>query len=166
LELWRATPTNLLRAKKGTTTQKGLGAIVQFAMSTLLIFVPPFSLSASHPCLYSQDFGKHVKQSLELQEVVIDEHAHETSYLENNFIKSLAWSGVNVVVSDRETKNQKKILTNVSGHVMAGWYLPRLNRKTESHSNHNHRRDDGYHGPIRVWENHPPQRACSPPSIR
>jgi hypothetical protein len=44
----------------------------------------------------------------------------ETSYLKNNFIKSLVWSGVNVVVSDRETKKPKEILTNVSGHVKAG----------------------------------------------
>jgi len=46
--------------------------------------------------------------AVELQEVVVDDHAHETSYLENNFVKSLAWSGVNVVVSDRETKNRRK----------------------------------------------------------
>jgi hypothetical protein len=58
--------------------------------------------------------------AVELQEVVVDDHAHETSYLENSFVKSLAWSGVNVVVSDRETKKPKEILTNVSGHVMAG----------------------------------------------
>jgi len=58
--------------------------------------------------------------AVELQEVVIDDCAHETSYLENNFIKSLAWSGVNVVISDRETKKPKEILANVSGHVMAG----------------------------------------------
>jgi hypothetical protein len=58
--------------------------------------------------------------TVELQEVVVDDHAHETSYLENSFVKSLAWSGVNVVVSDRETKKPKEILTNVSGHVIAG----------------------------------------------
>jgi hypothetical protein len=57
---------------------------------------------------------------VELDEVVVCHHAHDTSYLENSIAKSLAWSGVNVIVPDRETKKPKQILTSVSGHVMSG----------------------------------------------
>ncbi|KAI9765233.1 MAG: hypothetical protein M1840_007725 [Geoglossum simile] len=57
---------------------------------------------------------------MELKEADIERHAHDTSYLDNCVVKSLVWSGVNVAVRDRETQRQKKILTDVSGHVAAG----------------------------------------------
>jgi hypothetical protein len=58
-----------------------------------------------------------------LEKVVIDFQADDASYLENNVINSLTWSGVNVVVPDRGTKKSNHILTNVNGHVMAGEFL-------------------------------------------
>jgi hypothetical protein len=55
-----------------------------------------------------------------LKETDVERQAHDTSYLDNSVVKSLAWSDVNVVVRDRETQRPKKILSDVSGHVVAG----------------------------------------------
>lgn len=55
-----------------------------------------------------------------LGEVDIEQQSHDTSYLDNRVVKTLAWSDVTVVVPDRDTKQQKKILSDVSGHVAAG----------------------------------------------
>ena len=59
-----------------------------------------------------------------LQEVVVVNQDHDTSYLQNNFVTSFTWKSVNVVVPDRETKKDKQILTNVSGDVEAGQFFP------------------------------------------
>jgi hypothetical protein len=53
-------------------------------------------------------------------EVDIEQCAHDTSYLNNSVVQSLAWSDVTVTVSDRETKLPKQILSAVSGYVAAG----------------------------------------------
>lgn len=52
------------------------------------------------------------------------EAAHDTSYLENRVVKSLSWSDVSVTVKDRETQRPKKILSDVSGHAVAGMESP------------------------------------------
>lgn len=52
--------------------------------------------------------------------VDIEQQSHDTSYLDNRVVKTLAWSDVTVVVPDRETKQQKQILSAVNGHVAAG----------------------------------------------
>ena len=79
-----------------------------------------------HLCLENAlNAGNHVikaqpqSELVGLHEVVVGHHAHDTSYLKNGIVKSLAWSGVNVIVPDRETKKPKQILTFVSGHVMS-----------------------------------------------
>jgi len=56
----------------------------------------------------------------DLEEIVVENKDHDTSYLENNFVRSFTWKSVNVVVPDRETKKDKQILTNASGYVEAG----------------------------------------------
>jgi hypothetical protein len=53
-------------------------------------------------------------------ELDIEQCAHDTSYLNNTIVQSLAWSDVTVTVSDRETKLPKQILSAVSGYVAAG----------------------------------------------
>lgn len=45
-----------------------------------------------------------------------DQHA----FLNNSTVKSFSWEGVTVNVKDRETKAQKSILLNASGHVEQG----------------------------------------------
>jgi hypothetical protein len=55
-----------------------------------------------------------------LGEVDVEQQSRDTSYLDNRVVKTLAWSDVTVVVPDRETKLQRKILSAVSGHVAAG----------------------------------------------
>jgi hypothetical protein len=45
---------------------------------------------------------------------------HDTSYLKNRDIKEFSWSGVTVQVVDRETKQPKKILSDVNGYLVAG----------------------------------------------
>lgn len=42
-----------------------------------------------------------------LDEVIIDHPAHDTSCLEKNIVNSIEWSGVNVIVPDRETEKSK-----------------------------------------------------------
>ena len=55
-----------------------------------------------------------------LGEVDIEQQSHDTSYLDNRIVKTFAWSDVTVVVPDRETKQQKQILSSVNGYVAAG----------------------------------------------
>ena len=63
---------------------------------------------------------KPIPETIELKEGDIESQAHDTSYLDNRIVKSLAWSDVSVTVRDRETQKPKKILSGVSGHVVAG----------------------------------------------
>ena len=58
--------------------------------------------------------------SIGLKETDVERQAHDTSYLDNSVVKSLAWSDVNITVRDRETKKPKRILSDVSGYVVAG----------------------------------------------
>ena len=57
-------------------------------------------------------------------EVDIEKIAHDTSYLNNSVVQSLAWSNITVTVPDSETKLPKQILSAVSGHVAAGKARP------------------------------------------
>jgi hypothetical protein len=59
-------------------------------------------------------------ESLPISEVDIERCAHDTSYLNNSVVQSLAWSNVTVTVPDRETKLPKEILSAVNGYVAAG----------------------------------------------
>jgi len=52
----------------------------------------------------------------------VEQYAHDTSYLNNSVVQSLAWRDVTVTVPDKETKNPNQILTTVSGYVAAGEY--------------------------------------------
>jgi hypothetical protein len=72
---------------------------------------------------------------MELKEADIERQAHDTSYLDNSVVKSLAWSDVSVTVRDRETQKPKKILGDVSGHVAAGENSLELNSEVVSLSN-------------------------------
>ena len=52
--------------------------------------------------------------------VDIEQQAHDASYLDNHVVKTLTWRDVTVIVPDRDTKQQKQILSAVNGHVAAG----------------------------------------------
>ncbi|KAH8891485.1 P-loop containing nucleoside triphosphate hydrolase protein [Thozetella sp. PMI_491] len=53
------------------------------------------------------------------EELDVERHAHDTSYLFNTVARNLSWSDINVTVRDRATREPKQILNNISGHVTA-----------------------------------------------
>lgn len=55
-----------------------------------------------------------------LNDIDVEQRGHDNSYLENQNVQSLSWRGVTVVVSDRETKQPKEILSAINGEVAAG----------------------------------------------
>ena len=55
-----------------------------------------------------------------VKETDVERHAHDTSYLNNRLLKSLSWNDVSVTVRDRGTKKPRKVLSWISGHVVAG----------------------------------------------
>lgn len=59
-------------------------------------------------------------KSTGLKDVDVERQTHDTSYLHNGVVKSLAWSDASVTVPDRQTKKPRRILSDVSGHVAAG----------------------------------------------
>lgn len=50
----------------------------------------------------------------------IEAKLDEPGFLDNDTVQSFAWRGVTVKVKDRETKEDKSILLNTSGHVQPG----------------------------------------------
>jgi hypothetical protein len=65
-----------------------------------------------------------MSELITLGDIDIEQRGHDNSYLENQIVQSLSWRDVTVVVSDRETKRPKEILSAVSGEVAAGeWNL-------------------------------------------
>jgi hypothetical protein len=57
---------------------------------------------------------------LGVKELDIEQHAHDTSYLNNRVVESLSWNDISVTVRERETKKPKKILDGIRGYVAAG----------------------------------------------
>jgi hypothetical protein len=55
-----------------------------------------------------------------LADIDVEQRGHDNSYLENRIVQSLSWKDVTVVVSDRETKQPKEILSVINGEVVAG----------------------------------------------
>lgn len=55
-----------------------------------------------------------------IKKIDVERHAHDTSYLDNRDVKCLSWNDVSVTVHDRETKKPRRILSGISGHVVAG----------------------------------------------
>jgi hypothetical protein len=55
-----------------------------------------------------------------LADIDVEARGHDNSYLENHIVQSLSWKDVTVVVSDRETKEPKEILSAINGDVVAG----------------------------------------------
>ncbi|KAL1958807.1 hypothetical protein VTO42DRAFT_3644 [Malbranchea cinnamomea] len=53
-------------------------------------------------------------------DVDVEANPDHHAFLVNNTVKSFSWKGVTVNVKDRETKAQKSILSNASGHVEQG----------------------------------------------
>jgi ATP-binding cassette, subfamily G (WHITE), member 2 len=59
-------------------------------------------------------------EKITLADVDVEQCGHDNSYLENQIVQSLSWKDVTVVVSDRETKRPKEILSAINGEVEAG----------------------------------------------
>lgn len=59
------------------------------------------------------DFSKDVEEG-----TLMEEH------LVNTTVKNITWTGVTVTVKDRETKQPRTIVDDVSGIVEAGTYSP------------------------------------------
>lgn len=58
--------------------------------------------------------------SVQKSDIDVEQCARDTLYLSNTIVQDLAWRDVTVSVYNKETKSQKKILTEVSGFVGAG----------------------------------------------
>jgi hypothetical protein len=98
-------------------------------------------------------------------EVDIEQYAHDTSYLNNNVVQSLAWKDVTVTVPDRETKLPKEILGGVNGYVAAGkshaslFHIPRTTMRSTFRMELClymlilSRRNDGYYGTLGLRQN-------------